>query len=205
MIDAINIIKRMWEVISYTLGLKKERRVLDAPLVQEGRLGTLYIYISHLYLHSIFEQFQSSIQKEPIKEECSALRYHNCTHLNSWFEIETKYEKINKWYFIGVWKIQRKPVDDRPTKEIPHSIKPATHAVTVLRGGRFHNNNGKLSFRHTVFCGLFDVLHFGGELDESITVLVRSVARKLLARKIQEIDWEKEMSQNKYIRLIQKY
>jgi hypothetical protein len=193
----------MWEVISQTLGLTKPK-VLDAPLVEEGKLGTLYIYGSHLYLHSIFEQFCSSIQKEPIKRECDAMRYHNCSHLKSWFEIETNYEKVNKWYFIGVWKIQIKPARDRPTQEIPYPIKPATHAVVVLRGGRFHNTKGKLSFRHTVFCGLYDVLHFGGELDESIVVLVRSIARKLLTQGIDSIDWEKEMSRNKYIRSIRK-
>ena len=154
---------------------------------------------------SCYEQFRSAIKKEPIRGECSALRYHNCVHLTSWFEVETNYESVNKWYFVGVWKIQIKPASDRPTQEIPYPIKPATHAITVLRGGRFHNTKGKLSFRETVFCELYDVLHFGGELDESIVVLVRSVVRKLLTQKIEAIDWEKETSRNRYIRLIRKY
>lgn len=186
----------MWEIVSLTLGLTKPK-VLDAPLVQTGALGTLYIYSSHLYLHSMFEQCQL-----PIAQKCTPLRYHNCAHLKSWLELETNYEKVNQWYFIGVWKVQLKSTGDRPTKKIPYSIKTATHAVTVFRGGRFHSSKGKLFFRQSVFCGLYDVLHFGGELDESIVILVREVARNLLIQKIETIDWKKEMGKNKYIKSI---
>lgn len=190
----IDILKRMWEIVSHTLGLTKPK-LLDAPLVQAGELGTLYIYSSHLYLYSVFEQCQLLIA-----QKCTPLRYHNCTHLKSWLEFETNYEKVNKWYFIGVWKIQLKSSDDRPTKEVPYSIRAATHAVAVFRGGRFHSSKGKLFFQQSVFCNLYDVLHFSGELDESIVVLVRSVVRKLLTQKIETINWKKEMSSNKYIK-----
>lgn len=184
----IEILKRMWAVVKKTLGLDRSTDAFDPPIVIAGDRGTLFVQRDHLYLESISDQ---------VKDRASALvDYNNCFSLRAWIEFDSKDEKVNRWYFISVWKLKR----DRPISQIPYLHRQSTHAAIVWRGGRYHNSKGRLFLREVVFCSTYEVLQMMGELDNSLVSLLLEAARKLPYQPIETIDWARETSRDKYVR-----
>lgn len=178
----------MWEVILKSLGLDRSPETFDPPIIVAGEKGTLFIQQDHLYLESISDQ---------VKDRASDLvDYNNCFSLRLWLEFDSKEEKINRWHFIGVWKLRR----DRPISQIPYTHRQSTHAVIIWRGGRYHNSQGRLFLREVIFSSTYEVFQMMGELDSSLTSLVLEAARKLPHQPIRTINWIQETSRDKYVR-----